>query len=256
MSDEIQKIKEDLDVSYRKFMMCFGKRRNQFGIDRASELQDEIDSLIDDCYQIIDKIESRIRKVIFILTGKPRRLTIRNAVTVREGTVYKYDDSHKASLSDILGSGNNILNNISSDKKRIKLREILNFSKRVYAQFRGIKFMKNQLKAREVKTEDVEIYIKEVSHRKILIYRNGFIIKRLRFANKSKAIQKCRRGDRIDLGELDPQTILDYGDIKMDDIISFLEELSERLDKDLSNLIKTKNKLEKKFSSELMSVEI
>lgn len=251
--------KEDLDEvkeASSAFLNCVEKRFKHFEIDEIRKYQKSIEMHLEEAYDYIYDIKKKLYKIIYWITGEPNAKSLGKKVTIREESVYSYNETYKAYLYELLKASDLILEEVYDSSKRNSLSEILSMISFSYSDIYGVKHC---LCAEGItQTEYLDRYVREVDSNFYIYFRDNYIImsgpyKNIRRALKdynSREINFCNDDENV------ADEIIDFGDIPLEEIREYLKNLEKRLNRTISRLENIIRKIEEKFDYILISREI
>lgn len=137
--------KEEIEEAFEEYKKLEDKRYRQFGIDVLTEKNKQLNNIAEEASSYVDKITKMLFKVIYKITGEPNRRCIQEEITIRDGSVYKYDDSREANISNLLEVRDTIIEEVSDCKNQKKLKKVFRKLEKKYVNINIIRYFSNSM---------------------------------------------------------------------------------------------------------------
>lgn len=249
--DEINHIRDEKHI-------LFGRRKYNFGVDVIERLQDEIEGIIEKRYNEILKLREMISEVVNFLYDSPSRLTINKDITIRDGRIYRYSSSGKASIENIINAKESICKNLKGER-RDKLKSFLDKVNNIYNLIHSVKYMGGSFSDKNCRVDYIEDYVIPLEDEYYTyIYYQGedVVINELDCSLKRASIKNPENRERIDFRHHCPDNIAQADYVPVESIKDALRKIRDNVKEQLDEISFITSDFEDEFASILVSKEI
>lgn len=247
--------KEEIEEAFEEYKKLEDKRYGQFGLDVVAEKNNYLNNITEEASSYVGKIRKMLLKVIYKITGEPNRKCIRDKITIRDGLLYKYDDSREATISGLLDVKDLIIEEVSDCEDQKKLEKIFRKLENRYPDIHKIRYSSNSMPYYENACFDyIKDMIVDMDGSNYVYYKKPTV--EISDKNSKKGAFDSRECISINFKTVTPVTLTRIDRVPVEEVRKSLVEITQELEESKKSVEELYNDIGESFATLLVADEI